>query len=127
MNMKSRNKMFLILSGLFLFLFLVAVLITSGNAGFMMDESVAYWADQQDSAFILKLMEIASVIGSSEVILLVTVIIGLVLLVKRNWHHFFFFFVLSVGGVVLNLGLKMLIQRARPGDEAKYIEVFNYS
>lgn len=126
-KMKSRNKTFLILAGVFFFLFLMVVFITSGNSGFVMDETVAYWADQNDSAVFAKWMEIASVIGSSEVILLVTVILGFVLLIKRSWRHFFFFFVVSVGGVLLNLGLKMLIQRARPGDEAKFIEVFNYN
>jgi len=70
-------------------------------------------------------MKYVSVIGSSEVILLLTVIIGLVLLVKRNWVHFLFFFTASVGGVILNFALKMLIRRARPGDEVSYIEVFN--
>src|SRR5699024_7675970 len=119
-NMNVKNKRFLILSGVFFLLFLVVVLITSGNAGFLMDESVGYWADQNDSVLIHKLMEIASVIGSSEMILVITVIIGLVLLIRRSWRHFFFFFVVSVGGVALNLALKMLIQRARPGDETKF-------
>lgn len=126
-EMNSRNKGFLIVSGIFFFLFLMLVFITTGNSGLVMDETVAYWADSNDAAWLQKLMEIASVIGSSEMILLVTVIIGLVLLVRRSWRHFFFFFVVSVGGVFLNLGLKILVQRARPGDEAKYIEVFNYA
>ena len=124
--MNAKNKRFLILSGVFFLLFLVVVLITSGNAGFLMDESVGYWADQNDSALIHKLMEIASVIGSSEMILVITVIIGLVLLIRRCWRHFFFVFIVSVGGVALILALKMLIQRARPGDETKFIEVFDF-
>lgn len=126
-KMRAKNKRFLILSGLFFVLFLGVVLITSGNAGFLMDESVGYWADQNDAAWLHKLMEIASVIGSSEMILVITVLIGLVLLIRRSWRHFFFFFVVSVGGVALNLGLKMLVQRARPGDEMKFIEVFGFS
>lgn len=125
--MNSRNKSFLIASGIFFFLFLMVVFITSGNSGFVMDETVAYWADSNNAAWLQKLMEIASVIGSSEIIMIVTVLVGLVLLIKRSWRHFLFFFVVSVGGVALNLGLKMLVQRARPGDEAKFIEVFNYS
>ncbi|MEI3606894.1 phosphatase PAP2 family protein [Pseudogracilibacillus sp. SE30717A] len=99
--------------------------MTSGTQGFLIDETVAYWADQNSNAFILKLMNIASFIGSSEVVLLITVLIGLILLLKRSWRNLFFFFTLSVGGVILNLLLKMLIQRARPGDEVSYIEVFN--
>ena len=125
--MKSKNKVFLVVSVIFFFLFMIVAFLTSANSGIVMDETVAYWAGQNDTTWIQKLMEIASVIGSSELILLVTIIIGLVLLIKRSWRHFFFFFVLSVGGVILNLALKMLVQRARPGDEASYIEVFNYS
>src|SRR5690625_2910983 len=127
MKMNVRNKTFLIVSGVFFFLFLMVVFITTSNSGFVLDETVAYWADQNQTAWLMKLMEIASVIGSSEMVLIITVIIGLVFLIRRSWRHFFFFFLVSVGGVVLNLGLKMLIQRARPGDEAKFIEVFNYS
>src|SRR5699024_1495280 len=54
-----------------------------------------------------------------------TVVIGLVLLVKRKWKNFFFFFVLSLGGVILNFVMKMLVKRERPGDETSNIEVFN--
>lgn len=123
MNTKSKTP--LIGAGIFLFLFIVVALLTTGTQGFLLDENVAYWADQQTNAVFLKLMEIASVLGSSEMILLITIIIGIVFIVKGNWRHFFFFFVLSVGGVVVNLGLKMLIHRARPGDEISYIELFD--
>src|SRR5699024_8889029 len=57
--------------------------------------------------------------------LLVTVIIVIFLLVILKWRQLFFFFVVSVGVVFLNLALKLLIHRERPGDEAKYIDVFN--
>src|SRR5699024_2966458 len=124
--MNAKNKRFLILSGVFFLLFLVVVLITSGNAGFLMDESVGYWADQNDSALLHKLMEIASVIGSSEMILVITVIIGLVLLIRRSWRHFFFFFIVSVGGVALILALEIVIQRARPVDDTRFVEVCDF-
>src|SRR5699024_1065872 len=84
------------------------------------------WASQSHSVILTKIMMFASFIGSSEMILLLTVLIGLGLLIKRKWRHFFFFFIVSVGGVALNLALKVLVQRGRPGDEAKYIDVFNY-
>src|SRR5699024_6096587 len=120
-NMNAKNKRFLILSGVFFLLFLVVVLITSGNAGFLMDESVGYWADQNDSALLHKLMEIASVIGSSEMILVITVIIGLVLLIRRSWRHFFFFFVVSVGVLKLNVMLIILIQCSYPRNVMNFI------
>ena len=125
--MNTKSKIPLIGAGVFLFLFIVVALLTTGTQGFLLDENVAYWADQQTNAVFLKLMEIASVLGSNEMILLITVIIGIVFIVKGNWRHFFFFFVLSVGGVLVNLGLKMLVRRARPGDEISYIEVFDFN
>src|SRR5699024_5895820 len=126
-NMNAKNKRFLILSGVFFLLFVVVSLITSGNARFLMGESVGYWADQKDAAWLHRLLEIAAVIGSREMILLFTVMIGLVLLIRRSGRYFDFFFVVSFSVVTLNLALKMLIQRARPGDETKFIEVFDFS
>ncbi len=126
-KMKSRNNTFLIIAIVFAVIFAGVAFITAGSMGASLDESFANWADGQNTVFVAKIMDLASIIGSSEVIMLITIAIGVFFLIKRNWHHFFFFFVLSVGGVILNLALKMLIQRARPGDEAKFIEVFNYT
>jgi len=120
-----RNKYFLIISGIFLLLFFLAALFTSGTQGFLLDENIAYWAEQKQSGFLFQLMKGVTIIGKSEVILIITVIIGLIFLIQRNWQQFFFFFILSVGGVILNFVLKMGIQRERPGDEVKYIDVFN--
>jgi len=105
---------------------MIVAFLTSGTSGFLIDETVAYWADQNTTAFMETIMKFVSFIGSSEIILIVTVIIGFIFLVKRNWRNFFFFFTLSVGGVTLNFLLKMVIQRARPGDEVSYIEAFNF-
>src|SRR5690625_374262 len=120
-----RNRSFLVVSGIFLLLFVLVALFTSGTQGFLLDENVAYWAEQINSGVIYQMMKGSTLIGKSEVILIITVIIGLIFLIKRNWRQFFFFFTLSVGGVVLNFVLKMGIQRERPGDETKYIDVFN--
>src|SRR5699024_7829868 len=98
----------------------------SGVQGQLLDEQVAYWAANKDSGGIGEWMECDSFSGLRETVLLVTVIIGIVLLVMLKWRQLFFFFVVSVGGVFLNLALKLLIHRERPGDEAKYIDVFNY-
>lgn len=123
---QSKNKTFLVLTGVFLVLFLLVAFMTTSSQGVSLDESGEFWASQSHAAWLTKLMMIVSFIGSSEVILLLTVIFGLALLITRKWRHFFFFFVVSVGGVALNLALKVLIQRGRPGEEAKYIDVFNY-
>jgi undecaprenyl-diphosphatase len=122
----TRNKTFLIFSGIFLLLFVIVSFMTFSTQGMLMDENVSFWAEQNDSALVKTLMMYASFIGSSEVILLATVIIGIVMLFKRLWRQLFLFFTVSVGGVLLNLAVKQIVQRARPGDEAKYIDVFNF-
>lgn len=100
-------------------------LLTSGTSGFLIDETVGYWAEGFSSGSLLVGMKLISVLGSSEVILIITVAIGFVLLIKRQWRNFFFFFTVSVGGVIVNFLLKTLIRRERPGDEVSYIEAFN--
>lgn len=123
---QKRNKAFIITSGIFMLLFLLVAFMTTSTQGMLIDENGIYWASQSHSAVLTKIMMFISFIGSSEMILLLTVLIGLGLLIKRTWRHFFFFFIVSVGGVALNLALKLIVQRGRPGDEAKYIDVFNY-
>lgn len=101
--------------------------MTSGTNGLIIDETVAFWAQEQSAGSFMNFIAYASVLGSSEMVLILTVIIGLVLLIRRSWRTFFFFFTVSVGGVILNFLLKVFIQRERPGDEASYIEVFNFT
>src|SRR5690625_1757701 len=71
-------------------------------------------------------MELVSMLGSSEVILLVTFVIAAIFMMRKNWSFMIFFMIVSVGGVFLNILLKLLFQRERPG-EMSNIEVFNYS
>src|SRR5690625_5430361 len=125
--MKSRNNLFLIIAIVFALVFAGVVFMTAGSIGTSIDEGLANWADGKSETVLASIMKVASIIGSSEVIMLITVVIGIYFLIRRHFRHFFFFFVLSVGGVILNLALKMLIKRARPGDEAEMIEVFNYT
>lgn len=125
MKIRTRKRAYIITAAVFLFLFFIVTLVTSGDSGFLLDESVGYWAETVSSSFMLTTMGIISVLGSSEVILVITVIIGLVLLIKRHWRNFFLFFTVSVGGVIVNFLLKILIKRERPGDEVSYIEAFN--
>lgn|SRR5690625_509402 len=100
--------------------------LTSDN-GFMYDANIIDWTERVSTDGLIAFMEALSVIGSSEVILLLTAVIAGVFLLKRNWFFLFYFLTVSVGGVVLNFALKMLFQRARPGDEVSHIEVFNFS
>src|SRR5690625_7123150 len=89
-----------------------AAIMTASSRGTEIDEGLADWAEGKSETVLASIMKVASISGSSEVIMLITVAIGLYCLIRRHWRHFFFFFVLSVGGVILNLALKMLIQRA---------------
>src|SRR5699024_3142532 len=125
MKIRTRKRSFIITAAVFFFLFLIVTLLTSGNSGFLIDETVGYWAEGITSASALLFMEIISVLGSSEIILIVTVVIGFVLLIKFQWRNLFLFFTVSVGGVIVNFLLKVLIRRERPGDEVSYIEAFN--
>src|SRR5699024_226453 len=118
-------NLFLMIAIVFALIFAGVVFMTAGSIGTAIDEGLANWADGKSETVLASIMKVASIIGSSEVIMLITVAIGLYFLIKRHWRHFFFF--LSVDCVILNLTLKMLIQRARPGDEAEMIEVFNYT
>lgn len=121
------NKVFLIIGLIFLALFSLVAWMTSGVQGELIDGSVADWAAGIESPALLSIMKLISILGSTSGILVMTVLIGLVFLVKRNWNSFFFFFTVSVGGVILNFVLKMLIRRERPGDEVSNIEVFNFT
>lgn len=112
---------------MFLFLFVFAsIAFLTGTSAFPYDDTVIQWIDQVSSSFLLGMMEIISMIGSSEAVLLLTFVITVIFLVKRDWFHTIFFLTVSVGGVVLNFVLKFLFQRERPG-EMSHIEVFNFS
>ncbi|MGM8211314.1 phosphatase PAP2 family protein [Virgibacillus sp. W0430] len=125
MGLQKGNKRFLLISSVFMFLFFIVVLLTSGMNGFLIDETISYWMTYKSTPFVTKMMHYISLIGSSEVILVFTIVVGMIFLWRRNWRHFSFFLTLSVGGVVLNFLLKMVISRERPGEAARYIEVFN--
>lgn len=107
-------------------LFGAVIWMTTVSFGINLDEKLVAWADQQTEGVLYKIVSIMSLFGESEIILILTVLVGLGLLIRFRWRQLFFFFVVSVGGVALNLVLKLLIHRGRPGDEAKYIDVFNY-
>lgn len=120
------KNIFYSMSAIILFvLFIVVAFLTIGQQGIDFDEAVGTWAAEHTSSLFESVMKLISIIGSSEVVVLATGLIGLILLIKRKWKSFFMFFVLSLGGVVLNFVTKLIVQRARPGDEAKMLEVFN--
>ena len=120
-------KNIFLFSVMFLFLLVFGTLaFLTGTNGFPYDETVIAWIDKVSSSSLLGMMEIMSMIGSSEAVLLLTFLITVIFLLKKDWFHTIFFLTVSVGGAVLNFVLKFLFQRERPG-EMSHIEVFNYS
>lgn len=109
----------------FLFIFTSIAFLTGVNS-FPYDDLMIQWIEEISTLFLLKVMEIISIIGSSEAILLLTFVIIAIFLLKKDWLHTMFFLTVSVGGVLLNFALKFLFHRDRPG-ETSVIEVFNVS
>lgn len=123
---KMKNKPLGILMISFLVAFIGVALWTFSTGGFPPDRWLLDWAEAHEGGFVYSVMKLISAIGSSEVILALTLGIAAFFLYKRYWHHLVLFLTVSVGGVAVNLVLKFLFGRERPG-EAKEIEVFDFS
>lgn len=122
-----KNKSLYIIMTISLLIFLSVTFVFTEARGFVFDQTMIQWVEELSDSFVVQMMDFVSLIGSSEVILLITAGITLLFLIKKDWYHTIFFLSLSVGGVFLNLLLKVLFQRERPGGEVKYIEAFNFS
>ena len=123
---KMKNKPLGILIISFLVAFIGIAVWTFSAGGFPLDKWMLDWSDTNEGGFVHSVMTFISAFGSSEVILAFTLGIAAFFLYKRFWHHLVLFLTVSVGGVAVNLLLKLLFRRERPG-EAKEIEVFDFS
>lgn len=121
-----KNKPLYLILLISLLTFVSVTFIFTVKHGYMYDQSIIDWIDRISSATLVKTMDLVSMLGSSEVILFVTFGIAAIFVLRKNWLFTVFFLTVSVGGVALNLVLKILFQRERPG-EMSNIEVFNYS
>ncbi|MFA1819693.1 phosphatase PAP2 family protein [Virgibacillus oceani] len=72
------------------------------------------------------MMERFTTIGSGEMILFLIVVTAFILALMRLWMYAVFTVNVSIGGMIINLLLKMTVQRGRPG-EASDLEVFGYT
>lgn len=122
-----KNKTLFVTIMLSMIIFLTTALVTQMNGSFGFDQSMMNWVEQTSSPLLVNTMDVISLFGSSEVILLLTGLITVIFLFKRDWLNVIFFLVVSVGGVFLNLLLKLAFQRERPDGEVSYIDVFNVS
>lgn len=91
-----------------------------------LDQAVSTWVTETVSPFVVTLMDILTVMGSSEFVLVVTLIIAVILLWRKRWQLSVFLLSLTFGGLALNFFLKILFQRERPG-EMSVIEAFGQS
>ncbi|QQK80673.1 phosphatase PAP2 family protein [Salicibibacter cibi] len=91
-----------------------------------LDQAVSSWITETVSPFVVTLMDILTVMGSSEFVLVVTLMIAVFLLFRKRWQHSLFLLSLTFGGIALNFLLKILFQRERPGDMS-VIEAFGQS
>lgn len=121
-----KNKQLWILIVSFLAVFIGIAVWTFSAGGFPLDRIMLDWVSSSEEGMLHSMMTLISSIGSSEVILALTLAIAALYLYKRYWHHLVLFLTVSVGGVAVNLLLKLLFQRERPG-EARVIEVFDIS
>ncbi|OMP67858.1 phosphatase PAP2 family protein [Domibacillus epiphyticus] len=108
-----------------LVIFVSIAFLSLYNDGFLFDEVITSWIAQNSNAMV-ESMELITVIGSSEFILVATLGMTVFFLSKRDWFNSFFLIILTFGGILLNLLLKVSFQRKRPG-EMSNIEVFNYT
>lgn len=121
-----KNKQLWILIASFLVIFIGVAVWTFTAGGFPPDRWILKWVESSNDGALYSVMKLISSVGSSEIILALTLAIAAFFLYKRYWHHLVLFLTVSVGGVALNLALKLLFQRERPG-EGRAIEVFDFS
>ena len=120
-----KNKQFYLITFSFICFLLISVLSSLNKLSYL-DYSVIAWFNNQSSASVQTFMKYFTTIGSGEVILITTLALTFYLLYKKLWAHILFLFTLTFGGIGLNLFLKILFQRERPG-EMSVIEVFGFS
>ncbi|GAE36796.1 phosphatase PAP2 family protein [Halalkalibacter akibai] len=120
-----KNKQIYLITFSFICFLLISVLSSLNKLSYL-DYSVIAWFNNQSSASVQTFMKYFTTIGSGEVILITTLALTFYLLYKKLWAHILFLFTLTFGGIGLNLFLKILFQRERPG-EMSVIEVFGFS
>src|SRR5690625_7645094 len=105
-----KNKSLYIIMFISLLTFLSITFLLTEERGFVFDQTIMEWVDGISNSVIVKMMNVVSMIGSSEVILLITLGITVLFLIKRDWYHTIFFLSVSVVGVFFIFVLKLLFQ-----------------
>ena len=87
------------------------------------DLAVMDWVYHSAPAFLTDAMTVITAFGSVELIALMSLLVLGLLLYQKRIRDMIFFIAVSGGGLAVNLGLKFLFQRERPG-ELNMIDAF---
>ncbi|WEG17884.1 phosphatase PAP2 family protein [Alkalihalophilus pseudofirmus] len=90
------------------------------------DKLLLDWMNQLIPSSLQEPMSFLTKLGSGEVMIILTLVLMGFLYFKREKLYALMLGVIVFGGLFLNLGLKLLFQRERPG-EIRYLEVFGQS
>ena len=89
--------------------------LITGDPLVLVDAFISEWFRLHSNPAFTKAMQLASVIGSTETVCILSALMGCLLLWKRQWHGLLGLVLAVAGGMLLNLLLKNLFGRARPG------------
>lgn len=122
-----RKHVLLYIAAVFLVIFGLFSVVSNAGGEVRFDVVLISWAESISSPSFLSMMNVISTIGSLENLLILTVLLAVVLLFKKDKFNSFFIVFLTISGILFNLLLKFMFQRARPGDEISYIEAFGHT
>ncbi|MDV2682997.1 phosphatase PAP2 family protein [Alkalihalophilus lindianensis] len=118
-----KHYLFYSLYALMITVFLFTVLLIDSN---VYDKQLLLWLETTISTSTQSLMGYFTKLGSGEVILGLTFILMSLLFFTKQRMMSLLLGVIVFGGLALNLSLKLLFQRERPG-EMRYIEAFGHT
>lgn len=122
-----RKHVLLNLVAVFFVLFVIFSIVSNSGGEVRFDLVLISWAESISSPFFLSMMHVISIIGSLENLLILTLLTAGILLFKKDKFNSFFIIFIMISGILFNLLLKFMFQRARPGDEISYIEAFGHT
>ncbi len=124
---RMKKKYFLPILFISVLVFILFSIVSNAGGEIKFDRVLMDWTNSLATPAFLSIMDWISVVGSLENLLILTLLIAVVLFLKKDKFNSFFIVFLTISGIILNLLVKMLFQRARPNDEVSYIEAFGYS
>jgi len=93
----------------------IAEYLITGDPLIRVDEFISDWFRMHANPQFTIDMQFATALGSTTTVCILSAIVGCVLLWKRLWYWAFGLVLVVAGGMLLNVLLKYLFDRARPG------------